>query len=82
MKKRTSVLILSLIVAFVFMSGGYSFWEKKLTIKGKIEVVEPESETEKPQEPSVIVPSTENEGSGEKDEDNSKVTPDQNKTEE
>jgi hypothetical protein len=39
-RKRT-IIILSLISAFVLMSGGYGSWQKPLIITGKIKVVEP-----------------------------------------
>lgn len=34
MPKKISVLLLSLIVAFGFMSGGYGYWQKTLVIDG------------------------------------------------
>jgi hypothetical protein len=34
MPKKISILLLSLIVAFGFMSGGYGYWQKKLVIDG------------------------------------------------
>lgn len=41
MRKRTIVIIISLISAFVLMSGGYGFWQKPLIITGNIKVLEP-----------------------------------------
>lgn len=38
MKKRL-ILIISVIMATVLMSGGYSLWERTLTIRGSIEVL-------------------------------------------
>ncbi len=38
MKKRLIVLM-SIIIASVLMSGGYSLWERTLTIKGSIEIL-------------------------------------------
>lgn len=35
------VIFLSLTIAISLMSGGYSFWEKKITIRGNIEVARP-----------------------------------------
>jgi len=40
-KKRTIVIIISFISAFVLMSGGYGLWRKPLIITGKIEVRRP-----------------------------------------
>lgn len=40
MRKRTIVIIISFISAFILMSGGYGFWQKPLIIKGKIKVIE------------------------------------------
>lgn len=39
MKAKVSILVVSLVMASVFVSGGYGFWEKELTIKGDITVV-------------------------------------------
>ena len=38
MRKRTIIIIISFISAFILMSGGYGFWIKPLTIIGNIEV--------------------------------------------
>lgn len=38
MKKKVIVIALSLVFAFVLMSGGYGLWQDTLTIKGNIEV--------------------------------------------
>src|SRR5690554_1754427 len=35
MPKKLSIFLLSLIVAFGFMSGGYGYWQKTLTIDGR-----------------------------------------------
>lgn len=40
MRKRTIVIIISFISAFILMSGGYGFWQKPLIITGKIKVIE------------------------------------------
>lgn len=40
MRKRTIVIIISLISAFILMSGGYGSWQKPLIITGKIKVIE------------------------------------------
>ena len=40
MKKRTIVIIISFISAFILMSGGYGIWQKPLIIIGNIEVRE------------------------------------------
>lgn len=39
--RKTIIIIISLISAFVLMSGGYGSWQKPLIITGKIKVVEP-----------------------------------------
>lgn len=46
MKKKVYILLLCVLTAFALMSGGYGFWEKKLTIKGSITVVDPIIEAE------------------------------------
>ncbi|MDF2804288.1 MAG: hypothetical protein K0S61_4193 [Anaerocolumna sp.] len=40
MRKRTVVIIVSFISAFILMSGGYGLWQKPLIIKGSIEIRE------------------------------------------
>jgi hypothetical protein len=40
-RKRTIIVVISLISAFILMSGGYGYWQKPLIITGKIKVVEP-----------------------------------------
>jgi hypothetical protein len=40
-RKRTIVIIISLISAFILMSGGYGSWQKPLFITGRIKVIEP-----------------------------------------
>ena len=40
MRKRTIVIIISFISAFILMSGGYGSWQKPLIITGKIKVIE------------------------------------------
>lgn len=42
MKVSLLIVLLSMLCAFIFMPGGYGLWEKKLTIKGNITVVNPE----------------------------------------
>lgn len=41
MRHRTIIILLSLCIAFVFMTSGYSLWEKSLVIKTNIDVVAP-----------------------------------------
>ncbi len=41
MKLRLSIILISFIIASILMSGGFALWEKKLTIKGTIEVIDP-----------------------------------------
>lgn len=46
MRIKWVVMISSLLCAFIVMSGGYGFWQKQLTITGRIEVrQEPVEET-------------------------------------
>ena len=46
MRKKLVVIISSLLCGFLVMSGGYGFWQKQLTITGRIEVrQEPVEET-------------------------------------
>ena len=40
MKKRIVIIVVSMMVAMVFMSGGYGYWQRQLTITGGIEVKE------------------------------------------
>lgn len=42
MKPKIISILLSLVAAFLLLSGGYGLWEKELTIKGTIEVVDPD----------------------------------------
>lgn len=44
MKYKVLIIISSIAVALFIMSNGYSFWQKNLTIKGNITVVEPPKE--------------------------------------
>jgi len=37
--KKTWIVFISLLAAFLLMSTGYGFWEKTLTIRGSIEVL-------------------------------------------
>ena len=41
MRIKLFVIIISLVTASIFMSGGYGLWEKSLTIQGSIEVARP-----------------------------------------
>lgn len=39
MKIKVMIVMISLLTASVFLSGGYGFWQKELTIKGDITVI-------------------------------------------
>lgn len=41
MRLKISFLLVSLLCAIIFVSGGYGYWQKELTIEGNITVVEP-----------------------------------------
>lgn len=63
MKKKLPIIFVSIIAAFVLISGGYGFWEKELTISGTITVTEPAEElSEAPpsinRAPENLIPST------------------------
>ena len=51
MKYKVLIIISSIAIALFIMSNGYSFWQKNLTIKGNITVVEPPKEEENLQTP-------------------------------
>ncbi|AKL94401.1 hypothetical protein CACET_c08930 [Clostridium aceticum] len=42
MKKKTVTIIISILIAMLFMSGGYGSWKKNLYITGNIKIVAPE----------------------------------------
>jgi len=42
-RKKIVVILLSFVFAFIVMSGGYGFWQKKLIIEGVITVVPEEN---------------------------------------
>jgi len=55
MKTRLLVIILSILAAGIFMSGGYGLWEKTMIIKGTIEVARPDtSNSQPPQEGQIM----------------------------
>ena len=54
MKVKLFVIIISLITASIFKSGGYGLWEKNLTIQGSIEVARPPELTRQFTEPALL----------------------------
>lgn len=50
MKKKISIVTISAIVAILFMSGGYGYWQKDITIIGNITVLEPVLESQSVEE--------------------------------
>lgn len=69
MKQKIIVIALSLLVAFLAMSGGYGFWEKYLVIRGNITVIRP---TPVPKNVKIVIPVTDSKlvvtsGNGKKD---------------
>lgn len=46
MIKKVMILILSHMTAYTFLSAGYALWEKKLVIKGRINVIKKDMEFE------------------------------------
>lgn|GEM_PF-3345619 len=40
MKGKLLIILISIIFAYLLVSAGYGMWEKKLVIKGNIEIVE------------------------------------------
>jgi len=46
MIKKVMILILSLMTAYTLISAGYGLWEKKLVIKGRINVIKKDMEFE------------------------------------
>lgn len=46
MRYKAIIIIISISAAFVFMTGGYGFWQKELVIKTHIDVVAPPVEQE------------------------------------
>lgn len=46
MRYKAIIIIISISVAFVFMTDGYGFWQKELVIKAHIDVVAPPVEQE------------------------------------
>jgi hypothetical protein len=49
--KKKIIILLSVLISIFLASGGYSLWEKSLTITGTIVVLEP---TPKPKEPKTL----------------------------
>lgn len=39
--KKLLVLLISLFLSMIFISGGYGYWQKKIIIRGSINVVKP-----------------------------------------
>lgn len=60
MKSKIIVILMSVLIATLLMSGGYGDWHKDLTIKGEISVIQPEITLITP-ETTVTKPETKNE---------------------
>jgi len=46
MKIKIYFILVSLLCAIIFVSGGYGYWQKDLTIEGNITVVKPDANNE------------------------------------
>ena len=46
MKKYLLMILISIITAFIFISGGYGLWEKTLAITGHLSVIESKNKDE------------------------------------